>query len=314
MEQNEMKEQPTEQPINANNEPPTASSSDDGTMISPQVGETCIPCEDAADANSEDVMISPPSYVYALGRIEPRFPSLGVEKEFAQAAARAETTEMTDRQALYEVLSQPQNRYLARQLCWVLTIQGMETYILQPVCSADLELLVQTLRPEPSPMDMDVVIGVRGPIASPEMCNGLMLPIVAIDQIYSFDRASLIKSIPRPKNISEEKFRPTAEELLDRIMQLTDNSGATDEHRAMNYLAVRDPAIYARVAQAFRENCSLTSVEVLPSPLSDTRKIVDVIFSFTDRRTNVLDKSRVRVDVTEKWPFLVTPLSPYYDR
>jgi hypothetical protein len=27
----------------------------------------------------------PPSYVYALGRIEPRFPRLSVEKEFAQA-------------------------------------------------------------------------------------------------------------------------------------------------------------------------------------------------------------------------------------
>jgi hypothetical protein len=28
-------------------------------------------------------------------------------------------------------------------------------------------------------------------------------------------------------------------------MQLTDNAGATDEHRALNYLAMRYPAIYA---------------------------------------------------------------------
>jgi hypothetical protein len=42
------------------------------------------------------------------------------------------------------------------------------------------------------------VIGTRGPIASPEMCNGLMVPIVVFDKIYSFDRDTLIKAIPRP--------------------------------------------------------------------------------------------------------------------
>ena len=41
-----------------------------------------------------------------------------------------------------------------------------------------------------------VVVGVRGPIAPPEMCNGLMMPIVAFDQIYSFDRDALIKALP----------------------------------------------------------------------------------------------------------------------
>ena len=46
----------------------------------------------------------PASYVYALGRIEPHFPRLSVEKEFAQATGRAETANLTDRQALRRVL------------------------------------------------------------------------------------------------------------------------------------------------------------------------------------------------------------------
>ena len=33
----------------------------------------------------------------------------------------------------------------------------------------------------------------KGPIAPPQMCNGLMVPIVVFDQIYSFDRDALIK-------------------------------------------------------------------------------------------------------------------------
>jgi hypothetical protein len=145
------------------------------------------------------------------------------------------------------------------------------------------------------------------------MCNGLMVPIVAFDQIYSFDRESLIKAIPREK-ISETEFEAVAAELLDRIMQMADNAGATDEHRALNYLAVRYHAIYAHTAAAFTRNLSLTAVEVHPSRLSGVRKVVDVIFLYTHRTNDVVEKFFVRVDVTEMFPFLVTKLSPYYDR
>ena len=99
-----------------------------------------------------------------------------------------------------------------------------------------------------------------------------------------------------------------------RIMQMADNAGATDEHRALNYLVVRYPAIYATAAEAFGRNCSLTAVEARPSRLSGVRRIVDVIFSFTNRQTDVTEKYFVRVDVTEEFPFLVTRLQPYYDR
>src|SRR5215467_4139191 len=146
------------------------------------------------------------AYVYAIGRIEPRFPRLAVEKEFAQVTGRTETAGLTDRQVLHTVLGQRQNRYLARQLCWVMTIEGLETYILQPRDPADLDLLIETVRPRPGPADLDAMIGVRGPIAPVEMCNGLMVPVVVFDQIYSFDRDSLIKAIPRPEKTPAKEF------------------------------------------------------------------------------------------------------------
>lgn len=252
-------------------------------------------------------------YVFALGRIQPRFSSLGVEKEFLQATGRSETTGLTDRQALQTVLSERQNRYIARRLCWLMAIEGQETYVLLPRDPRDCDLLVEALRPSPRATDMDVVIGVRGPMASPSMCNGLVLPIVVFDQIYSFDVDSLIKSIPRPDTIAEDKFGPAAEELFNRIMLMADNAGATDEHRALNYLAVRYPAIYASTAEAYGRNSSLTSVDVRPSRLSGARKIVEVIFSYTHRQTDVTERMFVRVDVTEEFPFLVTKMSPYYE-
>jgi hypothetical protein len=82
----------------------------------------------------------------------------------------------------------------------------------------------------------------------------------------------------------------------------------------VNYLAVRYPGIYALATDAFARNSSLTSVDVRPSRLSGVRRIADVIFSFTNRETDVTEKYFVRVDVTEEFPFLVTKLSPYYDR
>jgi hypothetical protein len=279
---------------------------------SPVSPARCASCGTAADSNGNEP--GTPSYVFAIGRVEMRFPTLAVEKEFAQATGRANTKGLTDRAAAHAVLSEPTNRYIARQVCWIQTIEGLETYILVPRDPADYDQLLEAVRPQPSPLDLDVVVGIRGPIAAPEMCNGLMIPIVAFDQIYSFDRDALIKAIPIPPKTTAKQFAPAAEELFDRIMLGADNAGSTDDHRALNYLAVRYPAIYATAADAFGRNASLTAVNVQPSPLSSTRNVVDVIFSFTHRATDVIEKFFTRVDVTEEFPFLVTKMSPYFDR
>jgi PatG Domain len=289
------------------NSPATTSSAGPAaTAVSPQACSTC----GAGGGGTA----APPSWVYAMGRIEPRFPSISVEKEFAQATSRDKTAGLTDRQALHAVLSKPENRYLVRLLCWVMTIEGLETYIVVPRDPADFSLLVETLRPTPQPWDLDVVIGSRGPVAPSGMCNGLMVPIVVFDQIYSFDRDALIKSIPKPDKSSAKEFAPAAEELFDRILQMTDNAGATDSNRTLNYLAVRFPAIYHKTAEYFGKDYSLTAVNVQGSSLSGTRNILEAIFTYTNRSTDVADKWFVRVDATDEFLFLVTKLSPYYDR
>ena len=174
---------------------------------------------------------------------------------------------------------------------------------------------VQAVRPRPEPADLDVVIGHLGPLAPPETC-GLTVPVVAFEQLYSFDRETLLGAIPEPEgmdNAGRERFRAASSEMFDRILRLSDNAGATPEHRALNYISVRYPAIYRRTAEAHADNASLAAVEVRPSRLAGVRTILDVILSFTHRQTDVTEKYFVRVDVTEQFPFLVTRLSPYYD-
>ncbi|PYR05751.1 MAG: hypothetical protein DMF99_27610 [Acidobacteria bacterium] len=217
-----------------------------------------------------------------------------------------------------KVLSDPQNRYLVRQLCWIMAIEGLETYMLIPRETADLDLLLNALRPAPTPWDVDLVIGRLGSLAPPAMCNGLTIPMVAVDQIYSFDRDALVKSIPRPKDLPEKqdkRFAATAGTVFETIMQMADNAGATDDHRAVNYVAVRYPAIYGKAAELLAQDAPLTAVETRPSRLSGVRKIVDVIFSFTNRQTaDISERWFVRVDVTEEFPFLVSGMARFFDR
>jgi len=302
-EETEMTMQADDQP-NLPEEPNPVSAQAAPTAPVP-VPEASRPAEDAA---------ARPDYVYGIGRIEPRFPSLAIEKEFAQARAKVKTTGLTDSQALEEVLSQRENRYLARQLCYLLTIQGLETYIVSPADSGDFDLLIEAVRPTPNPTDLDVVIGRRGPVAPPDLCNGMMLPMVVFDQIYSFDRDSLVKDIPRPDGVKGKDFEPAATELFDTIIHLADNAGGTDDHRALNYLAVRDPSIYAKAAEQQARDFSISEVKVQSSSLAGARNIVEVVFSFTNRKTDFTERFFLRVDVTEMYPFLVTKLSPYYAR
>jgi len=268
----------------------------------------CPTCTGPAAAST------PVSYVYAIGQIEARFPRLSVEKEFAQATGRADTAGQTDQQVFHDVLSRAESRYLARQLCWVLTIQGLETYLLHPRDPTDFDRLVEAIRPRPSPTDIDCVIGLRGPIAPPELCNGLMVPMVVFDQVYSFDRDTLVKAIPRPEGTADEQFEAAAAEVFDRLLQLADNAGTMDGHRALNYLAMRYPSIYSKTAEQFARDFSLTAVETRTSPLSGTRRLVDVSVAYTNRNTDFTEKFFVRVDVSEEFPFLVTKLAPYFDR
>jgi hypothetical protein len=281
---------------------------------SPNGPEGTTTCSACGVANRGTSAQHASEFVYAIGRIEPRFPRQSVEKEYAQVVARSETKGLTDRQARHKILSQPENRYLARLMCWIFTVEGLETYLLAPRDPTDLNLLVESLRADPSTTDVDVVIGATGPIASPDACNGLELPIVIFDQIYSFDVDALLQSIPKPKEMGSEIFKRASAELLEKVMQLADNNGSADRHRAINYLTVRYPVIYAKVADAIAKNCSLRSVDTVPSRLSGARKIVDVIFSFVDRGTDVTEKCFVRIDVSDEFPFLVTKLSQYYDR
>jgi hypothetical protein len=70
----------------------------------------------------------------------------------------------------------------------------------------------------------------------------------------------------------------------------------------------------AGAAESFAANSSLTGLKVRPSPQNGTRKIVEEIFSYTNRGTDVTGKFFVRVDVTEEFPFSTLTCRPNLTR
>ena len=58
----------------------------------------------------------------------------------------------------------------------------------------------------------------------------------------------------------------------------------------MNYLTIRYDEVYHTTQLLQDENYSFTGVEVRPSRLSGTQKIVDVVFSYENRANRDMQK------------------------
>lgn len=277
-----------------------------GGMVVPSC-DSCGGGAGAPDGKTKD-------FVYALGQVNVKFPNLSVEKEYMQVSANVKAS--SDRQRLIATLKQ--NSYLARAMCWVLTIDGVDTYILQPRTYQDFDQLVNALAAEPTSEDHNVVVGVKAGIAPATMCNGLLLPICKYDVIYAFDTDSLVKTLEQSlgaKSGADEGFRDAAVEVFRNLSSLTHTEGGTPEHRAITYLAVRYNAIYKQAAALIHTGNAFTGIEVRPAALGgEARTIVTVIFTFVNLQTNVTQKWACSVDVTEEFPFMATGLAQYFSR
>lgn len=280
-------------------------------------------CPQCGANTSQNPQMAARGWVYTIGRIVPQFPDLGVEKEFAQLAggAAAQARGMLQTDELIGVLSNPDNIYLARQLCWVFLAGDVEAFTL--VCQDDTQArrLVEALPPaEKAEQTVQVVVGAIGFPWAGAPCAGSGLPAVWIDHHLAFTVAEFLDALGTGDGEGDEaeggkpdeKFRAAARDLFFRLTRRSDNRGIADEHRALNYVALRYPPLYRVTADAYKDNKALVDVEARRSP-SSNRRLVAVRLVFRGRRTDVVERYQCLVDVTDRFPFLAAPLSPVYD-
>ena len=271
------------------------------------------------------------SYVYAIGRLRPAFPSASIEQEFYQAVTRPAQSngagQVPDDALVYSILSLGQNLYIAREICWVLQIDGadqvgfVDAYVVLPRTYVELYNMVLTLEPISGQKRYDVIIGPRGPIATPDMCGGLQLPTVLCNQIYSFTFEQFVQQMLNALNPPSNISRDVISSMFKEMLNVADNAGETDEHRAINYITLRYPQVYRMAGDMLNvnggavrpgESYTFTGIEAKPASVQGVRKIVDVIFRYRSRSTGEIVHSFCGVDVTGQFPFLVRPMSRYY--
>lgn len=293
------------------------------------MGTASVPAKASADCPNCGVAApgvtatSPSGFVYAIGRISPQYPDLGVEKEFMQlgGGAGAGGGGVLDTDRLVEILRDPATAYLARQLCWVFSAGDADAFVIAPRDDAQTKAIVDSLpRAERADQTLQVVVGAMGPPLPGAACAAATLPTVVVDQQLTFPVSDFLDALAgdeagggkKAPGKADEKFRAAARDLFARLTRRSDNRGVSDEHRAANYLALRYPQLYRLATDAYADEKTLTDVQVRRAQ-GGSRRVVAVRLAFRARRTDMVERYQCLVDVSDRFPFLSSPLAPVYD-
>lgn len=286
--------------------------------------------------NCRNAESSPTNFVYVLGTLDVHFPDQSISDEMQNVARTIGVRKHIDepkkhkkdcmdqgqneevRSWCYRVLSDPdhgrQARYVARQLCWILRVEGQPAYYITLRDLHDLDDLITCLG-EPKGGDLCLLVG-SSSLIPVEACPGVTAPTLLVDYLCSFDQRNLLKgfdtSTPKPG-------APTSKELFAKFVQSADNFGDTDELRALNYLAVRYAPLYDLCRDMLHDptpgsNYVLHSFKVVRSRLWGEKRIVDPVFAFRDTVTGDIRKYFVRVDVSHLFPMIANDIAEYFDR
>jgi PatG Domain len=281
------------------------------TAVAPKT----VGCANCGSTPPSTTLVAPPiqtpAPVVAVGAITSAFPSLSVEKEFAQLFGQKDFTGLTDRQTMHSVLSQPENRYLARRMCFLLTPYGTGSspaYVLMPENQDDLDLLIDTLKRPLGGSEFDVVKGQVIGIAPPALCNAQQLPILSFYQLYSFGFDEFLGALPRPDKIAEGEFNAACDELFHRALRLASNaSGPT---LGLSYAILNYAGLYKLVAEKYQHNYSLTDIELRISRV--TLGSVDIWLKFVERKTGFSESYCFTVNHSGPFAFLEEPIHPSF--
>jgi len=290
------------------------------TAPSVQPVQNCAHCgqmQNTGLTTSGAPLLPPVGFVYAVGHLTARFPTLGVEKEFTQLIEATPSTALVEIDQLKAVLQEPESRYLGRHLCWVFVTQHVDAFTIAPRDTLEVTQLVDALGAANHEDLIQAVVGAPtdASVAAPG-CAGLGLPTVAAEQLLSFTLDEFVEALPREDDaggqVEDSAARAVSRDLFNRLTQRTDNRGISDEHRALNYLALRYPPIYHMTISALSQGKSLVGVDARHAHNSG-RRLVTVQLVFRSRRTDLTERYQCLVDITDLFPFLVRPLSPIYD-
>jgi hypothetical protein len=249
-------------------------------------------------------------YVYAIGRLDVRFPSIGIEREYQQRErALADLPQQPRNARILAVLEK--NPHLALRVTYVLQIGGTPVFALTPGSGSLKDAFFKALGNAHDTNHSAVVIGRTGGFTNPGATGGLLLSTVSVDQLYVFSASEWAENLAKTsahvlqsRKVDAGHFRTVSQGIFRDVIAMPENMGVSDGHRALNYLLVQHPGMF--LAAAERSGHVLDRIETRLMQTVAGRRHVAVILNFLERTTGVPERVYTTVDVTEEWPFVAS--------
>ncbi len=266
------------------------------------------PCCPTCAAKPHEEVGPGEQFAFAIGKVDMRFPNLGLEREFQRVAQGKNAGANRRGEPIAAVLRE--HRHISARVCPLLLIANVPAYVVAPASSHIRDALIDALAAGDKPDQWVTVIGRLGPPCRPTDCAGVVAPILFADEIYSFsvgewsaDLARALKAAIQAKKTTEKALVSVATEVFSSVVNSLQNSGATDQHRALNYVLLRHPGLFLAAAER-SGRAVLEKIETRQVPALASRRQVAVVLSFIDSATGVVERLFSRIDVTDEWPFI----------
>ncbi|MCG7488386.1 hypothetical protein MHN79_02685 [Vibrio sp. Of14-4] len=212
-----------------------------------------------------------------------------------------------DQALIRQVLKTRRCRYLARELDWYLEdIYHNRLYKLLP-SEYNMQQLINTLIDTKSTQQRAINALVVG------KSNGHIsgLDNLTITKFRSMTAHDIAKHIPKLHN--PQSCRDLTH-VIELYLSLANNNGVTDEERALNYLLSYGYDFYEKMyrqrSEGNQKSIHLVSIDARVHYAGE-RTLVYVVFNFQDSKTSALESWYSTVDVTDRFPFLVSAFEPY---
>jgi hypothetical protein len=258
------------------------------------------------------------SFIYAVGILKPVFPNKGLQQAFDSAAQALKVSEYD----YYQVFSYQDNLtkqrpylYIAAQAEWVLSINNLDNYLVLPRSQTELQQCITALKPQEDTLQevYSTVIGKLGPVVPYGESKGL-LPTVFCDQVSSQTLDALHDILKGMTGVGSDAIQDVIKQL-----EFSPNAGDSDFSRAKNFVAFRYPDIYLHThnlkvgTDRSRSDTSyfLASIDTDYSEVMSPHAIVDVIFKYQSRDSDLLKFYYCSVDVTGQYPFISAPIQAF---
>jgi hypothetical protein len=266
--------------------------------------------------------------VLAVGRVRASFPNLGLQREYAEAAG-ADPEALVASSNLKELISQDEYQYLAHQVCWMFTVQSVDVCVVAPRSTEDVNELVSMAADEEN--TVQVLLGQPTTTAAAPDCLNDDLPMVSPVQLLSFTidefASALAQRYDADRATSETgdvgadgaggtgndpHWRAMVRDVFYRLTRRAGTTGFTDEDRARNYIALKDPGVYAMIWNALSNGQNLIGIGSRELTRGG-RRLGAVSFSFRHRQTHVVERYETLIDTQDLFCFKAAPLTPTYD-